>query len=171
MGTDYAEINYGFKWKSCVYGGPAQMVDFPVVVSQTLKPGCAVCKSFTSGSIRVAVEADTSLFGVATHNLVTSSSEGEERATIIPFLPGYIWEVRGSFDLVGGAPPATMGRELDLAVPTTSRHRIDTAGATVQFLQVGFHPDDVSSTGQGNRLWVTIRPTITSYGEMEGVTS
>jgi hypothetical protein len=170
MSSDYAEVNYGFRWVSCLYGGPAVQVSRPVVVSTILKPGLAVCQSYTSGSIRLAAEGDTSLFGVATHNLTTTATEGSTFTEVIPFLPGYIWEARAAAGMAGGAAEDTCGRFLDLEIPTTSRHRVDTGASTKMFVQVGYHPTDYEMTGQGKRLWMMIRNTTTQFGEMQGET-
>ena len=170
MSSDYAEINYGFRWVSCIYGGPALLLERPAKVSQTLKAGNLVNMSYTSGSIRVAAEGDTSLFGVMTHNLTTTATEGSTIATIIPLAPGYIWEAKAAAGMAGGAIDITQGRFLDLEIPTTGRHRVDTGASTKTLLQVGFNPLDVSMTGQGKRLWLMVRNTTTQYGEDQGET-
>lgn len=170
MSTDNVQTNYGFRWVSCIYGGPPLQIELPVKVSQTLVNGCAVCMSYTSGSIRLAAEGDTSLYGVITHNHTTSSSQGTTVATIIPFLPGYIWEAKAAAGMAGGDVSITSGRFLDLEIPTTSRHRVDTGAATKMFVQVGNHPADDGGTSQGKRLWMMCRTTTSQFGEAQGET-
>ena len=170
MSTDNAQTNYGFSWVRSIYGGPPIQAEYPLKVSQTLVTGEIVCMSYTSGSLREAVEGDTSLFGVMTHTVTTTATEGSTLATVIPFAAGYIWEAKCAAGMAGGPPAVTIGRWLDLEIPTANRHRVDTGAAVDMFVQVGYNPLDKTSTAQGNRVWLMIRNTTTQYMEDQGET-
>jgi len=170
MGTDYAEVNYGFEWKYSIYGGPPIMVTDYVKVSQTLKHGQLISRGYTAGSFRAAVDGDTSLYGVITHNLTTTATQASTKASVIPFAPGYVWEVQCGAGMNGGSPIQYLGKLVDHDVPTAGRGRLDTGAATMLFQVVGCHPADVGRTTQGKRLHVTILNAKTQWGAMVGET-
>lgn len=166
MGTDYAETNAGFVWHHSVLGGPPQVIERYCLISQTLKCGQVVGCTYTGGSVRAAAEADTSLFGVMTHNLTTTATEAKTMAEVIPFLPGYVWEVKAAAGMAGGSPIRYLGHWVDLEIQTTNRCRVDTGATTNLFQVVGYNPADDGRTNAGNRLWVMLRDGKSQMGGM-----
>jgi len=166
MGTDYAESNVGFVWHHSIYGGPPQVIERYCLISQTLKNGQVVGCTYTGGSVRAAADADTSLFGVMTHNLTTTATEKGTMASVIPFAPGYVWEVKAAAGMVGGSPISYLGHYVDLIQNTTYRSRVDTAGTTKLFQVIGYNPEDAGRTNAGNRLWVMLLDGKNQLGGM-----
>ena len=166
MGTDYAESNNGFVWHHSVLGGPPQVVERYCLISQTLKNGQVVGCTYTGGSVRAAAVTDTSMFGVMTHNLTTTATETKTMAQVIPFLPGYVWEVKAGSTMAGGSPISYIGHWVDLKIQTTYRSRLDTGGTENLFQVVGYNPEDKGRTNGGNRLWVMLRDGKSQMGGM-----
>jgi len=157
--TGIRQGNTGFKW---IKGDVTPTIlSLPMVLGASFYTGNVVTLSYTSGSVRLAAEADTTLFGVCKH-AITSPAAGDE-IQVIPFKSDYVWEVVCAAGCAGGDPPGYRGHDLDLEIPTTGYHRVDTGASTLHFVCVGYHPADETSTSQGNRLWVKCKPTVSIY--------
>jgi len=158
--TGVTQVNRGFKWVKGADSTPVHL-SFPMNTGSTIYNGNVLTLSYTSGSVRLATEADTTVFGVAAH-AVTAPGATEE-IKVIPFRSDYVWEVVCAAGCSGGAPESIVGHDADLEIPTTGYHRVDTGAATLNYIIVGYHPDDKASTTRGNRLWVKCKPTMSIY--------
>lgn len=167
MAGTQSQSNRGFRYVKNVYGGEPVMQTLPVKASVTYWNGNIVTIN-TSGSARVAVAADTSVYGVAAHYLGTAAAA--DRLRIYPFRGGNVFEAIMHGGMSGGKPDNYLGDSIDLIIPTTTYHRAGTGASTRVFQCVGFHPDDAGKSTQGLRLWVIGRhdKSVAEEAEVHG---
>lgn len=151
MAGTQSQSNRGFRYVKNIYGSEPVLETLPVKLSVTYWNGNLVTIN-TSGSARVAVAADTSVYGVAAHYLGTAAAG--EKLKIYPFRGGNVFEALAHGGLSGGAPANYLGNPMDLIIPTATYHRVGTGASTVILQCVGCHPDDAAKTTQGLRFWV-----------------
>lgn len=146
----------GARWIKNVNGGQQDEQHPPVVVSQTLYRGNLLCLSATSGSVRAAAEADTTIYGVALQALTTTATQGTATIACSPFTQNSIFEITGAPATMTTAYTTGVFRNLvlDLEIPTTGYHRCDT-GAAVPTMRVVGWPSTNAVTGAGRKWWVT----------------
>jgi hypothetical protein len=148
-----SQSNRGFRYVKNLYGAQAVLETLPVVLSVTYWNGNLVTISGTSGSARVAVAADTSVYGVAAHALGTAVAG--DTLKIYPLRGGNVFEAKAHGGLSGGKPENYIGKVADLIIPTATYHRLGTGASTKILMIVGHHPDDKAKATQGLRYWVT----------------
>jgi hypothetical protein len=152
MAGSLGQGNRGFKWIYNENTVAPSLVEMPMVAGVTYWNGNVVTVSGTSGSVRLATEADTSVFGVCAHTL--STAVAADRVLVYPFAHGNVFEVLAAAGMSGGYPPNYIGRTCDLEIPTATYHRIDTGAGTKTFQIIGYNPADKAKATQGLRYWV-----------------
>ena len=162
-----AEPLRGFSFLYNMAGGQPMVIEVPVKVSQTFSRGNVCCYSRTSGSIRVAAEADTSLLGVIEHSKSTTATQTTATAQVIPFVPGYVFSVVGAPSTMTTARYALRNLHADLEIPTTLYHRVDTGAATNHFRIIGWDKTNETTTGAGRTWYVTIVPAVSQFVSTE----
>lgn len=159
--------NRGFRWAGSGYfaGAQAPIVSVPLKVSQTLYKGNAVRLSATAGhgSVGVAAEASTCLFGFVMGDCSSTATEYYTHVQVCKFVPGHFYEVTGAPATMTGKGRAYINKNCDLEIPTTGYHRVDTAGTTNHFRIVQLQDgNDAGATAAGRRWIVTPTPSASS---------
>lgn len=149
------EINRGLRYIKNRDGGFSHGVSMPPVLAVTYHPGNLLCLSWTSGSVRLAAAADTSLYGVVMYTVPTAAAG--DMVEVMPFTPNNIFEGRAHGGMSGGKPENYIGHYMDLIIPTATYHRLGTGGSTVVMICVGYNSNDKGLATQGLRYWVVGR--------------
>ena len=157
--------NRGFRYVKNLYGAQPVLDRRPLVAGVTYYTGNVLTISGTSGSARLATEADTSVYGVCVHSVGTAVAA--DRMLIYPLRGGNVFEARAAAGMSGGKPENYIGRVADLEIATATYHRIDTGAGTKTLIIVGYHPDDEGLATQGLRYWVTGVGTMSIADEAE----
>lgn len=155
--TGVSQVNRGFRWIKGSVGYP-EILEMPMVLSVSYYTGNLLALSYTSGSVKLAVEADTTLFGVCAHS-ITAPAAGD-KIQVIPLRSDYVWEVYASQGMSGSRWDNLVGRKVDHEIQTATYHRIDTGASTNMFIIVGGPEADRKAAFRSCRYWVRARPTI-----------
>ena len=158
-----AEILRGFQWLYNTDGSQQMVLNLPVKISQTLYRGNVVNLSYTSGSIRVAAEGETALYGVILHSKSTTATQVTARADVVPFTVNAVFQVKGAPSTMTTLSEKFRAYPADLEIPTTGYHRVDTGAATLHFRIVGWPNSTSDASGAGRKWHVTIMPTAAAF--------
>lgn len=167
--------NRGFKWVGSMYAGAqCPIVQTFAEAGITVYKGNALRISGTalSGSVGLAAEATTTLYGYAVGDFTTTATEKSTLVQVVPFIPGHYYEVTGAKLTMTSRASGYINSFCDLEISTTGYSRVDTAGTTNHFKIIGPQHGDLTltTTGAGRRWIVSITASAAAFFPGRGTT-